>query len=432
MLVDAGLFQGDRETRERNWNDPETDLSTIDAVVLTHAHIDHTGLLPRYVSRGLHAQVYATKATHLLAEVLLPDSGHLQEEEARWRKKAKKSRHKNPKPLYTQADANRALELFKTVPFDKPIEVAKGITVKWRRMGHILGAASLELEADGKQIVFSGDVGRYSIPILKDPEPVDFGDLLLIESTYGDRLHPDSSPEESLTRIINQTHARQGVVVIPSFAVGRAQLVLYYLAELKAKGAIPDLPVYIDSPMACDATEIYLSCPEEFDDEALRLKDNREMSSLKAPQFITRTKDSKRLNSRGGPMIIISASGMLSGGRILHHLKHRISDERNTILFVGFQPKGGRGDWILSGAETMRLLGDEIPIRAHIEQISGLSAHADRGELLQWCKASKGSPRKVAIVHGEPESAEAFKTTLADELKWNCFRPDYLGTYEVD
>lgn len=427
VLIDVGLFQGNRETKARNWDDPH--LGKIDAVLLTHAHIDHTGLLPRYVALGLHAPVYATKATALLADVLLPDSGYLQEEEARWRKRKKRSRHADPKPLYTQADARRSLELFRTVEFHQWKTVAKGVRARWKRMGHILGAASIEVEVGGRKLNFSGDIGRYNIPILKDPEPTDFGDLLLIESTYGDRLHPELSVTDLLTKVINETYARQGVVVIPSFAVGRAQLLLYYLAQLKGQGVIPDLPVYIDSPMACDATDIYQQCPEEFDEELLALSDSQ--SPFSAPTCITSVKDSKYLNTKGGPMVIISASGMLSGGRILHHLKQRVSDENNTILFVGFQPKGGRGDWMLSGAHSMRLLGEEVPIKAQIEQISGLSAHADYREMIQWCRASQGKPGKVAIVHGEPEAAQAFHGRLTGELGWDCFLPDYLETIDI-
>lgn len=431
VLVDAGLFQGDRNSRARNWDDPEVDLASIDAVLLTHAHIDHTGILPRYVKLGLNCPVYATEPTALLSNILLPDSAALQEEEAGFRREYGKSRHKPPKPLYRFRDAKQALKLYRSVKFSRRTQILPDVYATWRRMGHIIGAASIEVKIGGRKIIFSGDVGRYNIPILKDPKPLSFGDLLLIESTYGDRFHPDTDPAGKLARIVNEVVARKGVLLMPSFAVGRAQLLLYYFATLKLAGSIPDIPIVVDSPMAADATEIYLKCPDEYDEQALQLRSNPALAGFRTPKFTTAVADSKGLNNRRGPLVIISASGMLSGGRILHHLKHRISDERTTILFVGFQPKGGRGDWILSGAESLRLFGDEYLIKAHVEQISGLSAHADKNELLRWCQECKGVPRKVAVVHGEPSSAEAFKDTLHRKFSWNTFRPDYLGTYEI-
>ncbi|MCB0338937.1 MAG: MBL fold metallo-hydrolase [Bdellovibrionales bacterium] len=432
ILVDAGLFQGTREWRERNWHDPEIDLKTVDAVLLTHAHIDHTGILPRYVKLGLKCPVFATAATAALAKLLLPDSAKLQEEEAKYRKDYKKSRHHPPLALYTSEDAQSALKLFHPVSFHKAIEIAPGVKATWNRMGHILGAGSIQLEIGGKIITFSGDIGRYSVPILKDPEPVALGDLLLIESTYGNRLHADSNPQMVLKKVIKDTVKRGGVVVIPSFAVGRTQLVLYYLRELKEAREIPNIPIVIDSPMATDATSLYREFPEDYDEEALGIL-GRGTNPFSADKlYFTRSvEESKKINSMIDPMIIISASGMLSGGRILHHLLHRISSPLNTILFVGYQPPGSRGDWIKSGASSLRIFGSEVAIKAKVEEISGLSAHGDREELLRWCTECRTTPGKVAVVHGEPDSAKDFSLALEDKFGWNAFVAEYKQTLEL-
>lgn len=427
ILVDAGLFQGKREWRERNWEDPDIDLSEIDAVLLTHAHIDHTGILPRYYKLGLRCPIFCTKATAALVEVLLPDSAHLQEENAEYRKRKGRSRHDPPLPLYTKEEANAVLKQLKLVSFYKSVEVLPGVKATWRQMGHIIGAASITVKLASKVISFSGDLGRYNIPILKDPEAIDLGDLLLVESTYGDREHQSNDTRESLAEIVNSTVKRKGVVVIPSFAVGRAQLLLYYLRELKEQNRIPDIPVIIDSPMATDATEIYREHAEGYDSEALQLLSEGTPPFTPSKLYFTRNRhESKKLNSINDPMIIISASGMLSGGRILHHLAHRISDSKNTIVFVGYQPPGSRGDWIKSGAKSLRLFKDDIAINAEIEELSGLSAHGDRSELLRWCKACTGMPGRVAVVHGEPDSAKNFSNTLKTELSWNTFVAQYL------
>ncbi|MCB0320376.1 MAG: MBL fold metallo-hydrolase [Bdellovibrionales bacterium] len=432
VLIDVGLFQGTREWRDRNWNDPDVDLKSVNAVLLTHAHIDHTGMLPRYFHLGLHAPIYCTRSTHALCKILLPDSASLQEEEADWRNSSGKSRHHPALPLYTVRDAEAVLENFRTVRYYESIEVAPGVRAKWSPMGHILGAASITLEIDGKRITFSGDIGRYSVPILNDPVPVEFGDLLLIESTYGNRLHSEVNPKERLGEILSKAFKRDGVVVIPSFAVGRAQLLLYYLRELKEEHRIPDVPVIIDSPMAQSATDIYGDNPGDYDKEALDiLRNGRDPFSPSKLYFTKSTQESKQLNSIVEPMIIISASGMINGGRILHHLKHRISSPNNTIVFVGYQPPGGRGDYIQHGAETIRLLGDDVVVRADVETVSGLSAHGDKNELLRWCRECTGTPKKVAVVHGEPESASDFAQTLEETFGWNVRIPKYLDEVTV-
>lgn len=432
ILVDCGLFQGNRDWNEKNWAEPALDLRQVDALLLTHAHIDHVGILPRYHRLGLKCPVFCTKPTQLLSQLVLLDSAHLQEEEAEYRESRGVSRHHPALPLYTTADAEAVLARFRTVPCEKRIEVVPGVFAEWRRMGHIIGACSIRLEIEGKVINFSGDIGRYHVPILKDPQPVAFGDLLLIESTYGDRDHPSVNPQEELARVINETYARRGLVLIPSFAVGRTQSMLYYLRELKLKKQIPDLPIVIDSPMAMDATSIYRESVGDYDEAALGiLKGGKEPFSCPKLRFVRNRSESIQLNSIDEPMVLISASGMLTGGRILHHLRHRVTDPRNTILFVGFQPPGSRGAWIKSKPETVRVFGQELPMRAQVAEISSLSAHADRGEMLRWCKECSGKPTKVAVVHGEPPIAESFAATLRSEMQWDVFVAAYLQTIEL-
>ena len=432
ILVDCGMFQGDRDWNDRNWANPDIDLPNIDAVLLTHAHIDHIGILPRYAAHGLHCPVYATLATRKLSQLLLLDSGRLQEEEAEFRQKPGRSRYSPPLPLYTEAQAAESLKLFRDVRFHKATEIFPGISATWNRMGHILGAGSITLEIGGRRIVFSGDIGRYTVPILKDPEPVKMGDLLLVESTYGDRNHDDTDPKILLEKVIYSAYQRRGIVLIPSFAVGRTQLLLFYIRELKEQGRIPDIPVIIDSPMADDATQLYTECTEDYDEHSIGiLESGRKPFTTSKLRFIRSRTESIALNSINEPMILISASGMLTGGRILHHLFHRISNPDNTLLFVGFQPKGGRGSYIKSGAKSLTLFGKEVSIRAHVEEISGLSAHGDRRELLRWCKSCEGRPGKVSVVHGEPDAANAFAETLRRECSWNAQVAGYKQTIDV-
>ena len=427
LLVDCGLFQGDRSWREKNWQVPLFDPREISAVLLTHAHIDHTGMLPRYRALGLHAPVFCSPATAELTRLLLLDSGRLQEEEASYRSEHGKSRHTPPLPLYTEADAQSAVTLLKPTQINSSTKIADGIYAEWSLMGHILGACAITLTIGQKKITFSGDIGRFGEPILADPSPVPLGDLVLVESTYGDRLHASNGdPRDTLANIITRTARRGGIVIIPSFAVGRTQTLLYYLRELKETKKIQDIPVVVDSPMARDATSIYQKYTNEYDAAALAILKKGFLPFQLPKLFFTRERsESIKLNSINDPMIIISASGMLTGGRVLHHLKHRVSDERNTILFVGFQPTGSRGAWLKQGNRSMTLLGDEVPVRAEICEMSGLSAHADRDELLRWCKSCPGIPGKVAVVHGEPTCAAAFSSTLQRELRWDTTVPQY-------
>lgn len=429
-LIDCGLFQGPRELREMNWAKPSFNPSEIKAVLLTHAHIDHTGFLPRLYKLGLRCPIYCTSATQDLCKILLPDTGRLQEEETEFRQKSGRSRHHPPLALYTEKDALETLKLFKTVDSNRKIFFEKDFSAEWFTMGHIIGASGINLRGDDVSITFSGDIGRYNVPILKDPQLVELGKLLLIESTYGDRLHSETPVKEQMATIINQTVKRGGAVVIPSFAVGRAQTLLYFIRELKNDKLIPDIPVIIDSPMASDATTIYQRHADEFDQAAKDMLYSKcspfACSNLAFTQSAT---DSKKLNTIHEPMIIISASGMLTGGRILHHLYNRISSPKNTILFVGYQSPGGRGAWIKSGATSLKLLGEEVAIHAQISEISGLSAHGDYLELLRWAESCQGTPQAVAVVHGEPESAKVFADKLKSKFNWNTFIPAFGEQY---
>ena len=432
LLIDCGIFQGEREWREKNWEPPQFAPADISAVLLTHAHIDHIGMLPRYYRLGLKAPVYCSPATADLTKLLLVDSGSLQEEEANFRARHKRSRHNPPLPLYTEKEAVGSLDLLRPTPLGKALQITDSIVATWTPMGHILGACSITLEIGEKRIVFSGDIGRYGEPVLVDPMPARLGDLLVIESTYGDRVHPLVDTEEMLAEVVTQTAKQGGLVLIPSFAVGRTQTLLYHLRELKKAKRIPDIPVIVDSPMALDATDIYRRHIDEYDAESKGLlKSGFHPFTLPKLYFIRDRAESIALNSIDEPMILISASGMLSGGRVLHHLKNRVSDSRNTVLFVGFQPPGSRGYWLKKGSETIRILGEEIPVRARIAEISGLSAHADRNELLRWARSCVGTPGKVAIVHGESESAQSFAGELKREFGWNVIIPTYGETVEV-
>ena len=434
ILIDAGIFQGDSQWKVKNWEAPPFQLSKVDAVLLTHAHIDHTGMLPRYFKLGLKAPVFCTESTAKLAALLLRDSAHLQVEEAKYRQKPGRSSHPNPQPLYEPMDADAAIAAFSPVPFGTEIAVCDGVTARWIRAGHILGAASIELNIGGKRIAFSGDIGRYGVPILRDPEPIRCGDLLLIESTYGNREHEERDPLASLGEIITRTAKRRGVVVIPSFAVGRCQQLLFDIRELKAHGSIPDIPVIVDSPMAADVTELYLRSAAEYDEETLQLtKAGRSPFSFPKLGFTQSREDSIKLNSIDEPMIIISASGMLTGGRVLHHLRNRVSSPNNTVLFVGHQPVGGKGWYMQQGHPTVRLFGEEVPLRAELATISSLSAHGDHSDLRRWltnCTSSSNLPARIAVVHGEPAVASEFAAELSKEVA-PAKNPGYLESWRV-
>jgi len=434
ILIDCGLFQGLKELRLRNWSPLPVDPKSIEAVALTHAHIDHIGSLPRLVKEGFKGPVFSTSATRALAGLLLPDSAHLQEEEARYANEAGSTKHDPALPLYTVEDACAALRHFETFEYGRRREILPGITLTFARAGHILGSAicTLELAGSRQRIVFSGDLGRYDAPILRDPEPVEYATTLLVESTYGDRTHGAVKAIDALASAVSDAVVRKGMIVIPSFAVGRTQEILYDLRALEEADRIPTLDVFVDSPMACDATPIYLAHPEDHDLDMTALLE-RGISPLatRRTHFVTSVEDSKKLNDRAGPAIIISASGMATGGRILHHLKHRLPDPKNTILFVGYQAEGTRGRRLLAGEKEIRIYGEMVKVSARVAAVSGFSAHGDWRELMRWMSGFRAPPKQTFLVHGEAPALEALRQRVAQN-GWPVRVPPHLETVQLD
>ncbi|HPD25439.1 MAG TPA: MBL fold metallo-hydrolase [Candidatus Marinimicrobia bacterium] len=435
-LIDCGLFQGLKELRLRNWEPFPISPEDIDAVILTHAHIDHTGYLPRLVHYGFKGTIYATTATTDLCQILLPDSAHLQEEDAEYANKKHFSKHSPALPLYTTEDALQALELFTPIAYGSRLQLDDGVSLTFRDAGHILGSSfiDLRLSIDGEQrrLLFSGDLGRPNQPILRDPHTVFGADYLIVESTYGDRLHGNEDPKEVMARIINESIRRGGVLLIPSFAVGRTQELLYTIRELEEANRIPHLPIYMDSPLAIKATKIFSKNKQDFDlkSKTLELKGKNVLETAKL-HFAQTQEESKAINKIKSNAIIISASGMATGGRILHHLFNRLPDPKNTVLFIGYQAVGTRGRTILDGAESVKIHGQYVPIRAHIESTSCFSAHADYHEILAWLSNFNSGPRKVFIVHGEPEPARSLSDKINQHFGWSTELPEYLSQYQI-
>jgi len=437
LLVDCGLFQGLKKLRLRNREPLPINAGSIDAVVLTHAHIDHTGYLPRLVKDGFSGPVYCTRGTAGLCGVMLMDSAHLQEEEAKWANKKGYSKHEPALPLYTKEDAEAAIGLFEPTAYDHRLALSKGLVLWFRNAGHILGSSFVCIEWENsrgqkRKIVFSGDLGRPDKPVLRDPVQVSEADYLVLESTYGDRLHGEESTRAALAKVISDSAARGGVLLIPAFSVGRTQELIYNIREMEEAGEIMKLPVFVDSPMAIKATRVYKADTEDHDLQAALLKVRGvDIFRTRHIKFTESTKQSIELNGFNGPGIIISASGMLSGGRILHHLANKMDDPRTTILFIGYQAEGTRGRAILEGAESVKIHGEHVPVKAHIETISGYSAHADYEEIMAWLQGFTTKPKKTFVVHGEPESSAA----LAGRLKGTGFHPyvpEYQETVELD
>ncbi|MEQ6290061.1 MBL fold metallo-hydrolase RNA specificity domain-containing protein [Vogesella sp. GCM10023246] len=414
ILLDCGLFQGFKQLRLRNWSGLPFNPADLDAVVLSHAHLDHSGYLPALVRDGFRGCIYATEASCALASILLPDSGYLQEEEADYANRRGFSKHSPALPLYTEADAEKALEYFVPLPFHQRRDILPGVQLLLRPAGHILGAATVEIVADGVTLVGSGDLGRQQDPIMKPPEYVQRADYLLLESTYGNRRHPPQAPEEVLEQVINRTVARHGITIIPSFAVERAQVLMYFLYRLKRAGRIPrQLPIYLNSPMASDVTAVY----QQFRDSH-KLSDEDCLGMCQVAQMVRTVEESKRLNELREPAVIIAASGMATGGRVLHHLKAFAPNPRNTLLFSGFQAGGTRGALIVAGADSVRIHGQEVPINAEVVAMEHLSAHADSDEIMQWLNGFAQPPRQTFIVHGEPDAADALRRRISVEKHW--------------
>lgn len=429
LLVDCGLYQGPKPLRERNWQPFPIDPASLDAVVLTHAHVDHSGYLPALARDGFRGPVYCTRRTAELCHIVLPDAGHLQEEEAAYANRKGYSKHEPALPLFTAEDAEAMLDQLHPVGFDAPREVAPGVLTVFRRAGHILGSAHVTLQVEGAPggIGFSGDLGRPSHPLLRPPEPPQSCDAaLVIESTYGDRSHDDARLEADLADAIRRTAERGGVIVIPAFAVDRTEVVLYRLKQLMDRGLVPQLPVYADSPMALDALEVYRSAVADGDEE-LRPGLAGEGDPFDPGNLIEArdVSDSKAIHEVSGPAIIVSASGMATGGRVLHHLARRLSDPANAVFLVGFQPAHTRGRELLDGRRLLKMLGRYVPVRAEIVDVTGLSVHADRGELLGWLRSAKTEPQIVYVVHGEPGPSHALRDAIERELGWNAVVPKY-------
>lgn len=423
ILVDCGLFQGYKQLRLRNWAPLPVEPGSIDAVILTHAHIDHSGYLPLLCRSGFRGRIYCSHGTLELCRILLPDSGHLQEEDAKFANRHGFSKHHPALPLYTQADAAEALKQFSAVPNGQPFHPVPGITAQFTHAGHLLGARSVRLASSATSVLFSGDLGRPHDLILHSPEPPPASDYLVIESTYGDRRHPAIDPEEELARWLRRASDRNGITLIPTFAVGRAQTLLLYIDRLRRRGEIADLPVYLDSPMAIDATALYATLRREH---KLEPEACRRMGSV--AHLVSTPEQSKGLDLKRAPMILLSASGMATGGRVLHHLKVFAGDPANLILLAGFQAPGTRGAALAHGARTIRIHGVEYPVRAEVGQLLASSAHADADELITWMRKPPRPPLQTFIVHGEPEASEALRYRVNHELSWNALVPEYRDT----
>lgn len=418
LLVDCGLFQGYKNLRVMNWEPFPFDPATLDAVVLTHAHLDHSGVLPLLVKQGFRGPVFATPSTIDVCEILLPDSGRIQEEDAEYANRHKLSQHQPALPLYTEEDARRALRRLEPLPFEQPGALPGGLQLRLRRAGHILGASAVELTGSGSTVLFSGDVGRPDDPIMQPPAPIANADHVVIESTYGDRLHERQDAENTLGDLIRRTAARGGIVVIPAFAVGRAQALLYAIHRLKARAAIPDLPVFLNSPMAIDMTALYHRYRVEH---RLSVEECSGMCKVAKP---TRTvEESRALNALRYPAVILSASGMATGGRVLHHLKALGPDRRNTVVFAGYQAGGTRGARLLAGERSIRIHGEDVAINAEVVSLPGMSAHADSAQLVQWLSTSPRPPRGVYLNHGEAGPADTLRQRIERELGWKAMVP---------
>jgi len=421
VLVDCGLFQGLKELRERNWAPLPVHPASIEAVVLTHAHIDHSGWLPRLVANGFRGPIYCTAGTADLCSLVLPDAGHLQEEDARLANKGRFTKHRPALPLFTEADARQALTLLRRVNFNQPLSVVPGLNAEFMNAGHLLGSAFVRMtraDGSGGKVLFGGDLGRYGRPVLPDPTPGVDADVLLVESTYGDRIHPAEDDGSELAQIINDAIKTKGKVIIPAFAIGRVEEVLYWLRQLERSGRIPKIPVFVDSPMAVKALDYYAEHSAELDPDVR--SGAAEVSAFATARFeaVASVQESKEVTAMGGPAIVISASGMATGGRVLHHLAAALPDDRNAVVFVGFQAAGTRGRQLVDGAKQTKMHGNYVSVNAKIHRLDGMSAHADASEIIRWLRTFRRAPKMTYLVHGEPSAQTALQARIAAELKW--------------
>ena len=457
VLIDCGLFQGLKELRDRNWRDLPVKASDITAVVLTHAHLDHCGYLPRLVAQGFRGRIFCTPGTQDLCRIVLPDSGRIQEEDAENANRHSYSKHSPALPLYTEADAFRAISLLQPVGYDRPVPVADGVEAEFINAGHLLGSAYARVRTGGTTILFGGDLGRFGRPVLPDPTMVETADYLLVESTYGNRVHEKDDDGERLAQAIKATAERGGKILIPAFAVGRVEELLYWVRRLENERRIPVLPVFVDSPMATEALSRYTERvreldpelqPEERDEKAPHgradkdeprderrehARRERQVSIFCTERFrtIASPQESKELTASRMPAIVISSSGMATGGRVLHHLKAALPDPRNTVLLVGFQAVGTRGRQLADGAPAVKIHGQNIPVHARVEKIDSMSAHADSVEILHWLGGFTSAPRMTFLVHGEPVAMEALQVAIKAKLGWNTTLPKHEETVEL-
>jgi metallo-beta-lactamase family protein len=432
VLVDCGLFQGLKELRQRNWDEFPVPPASIDAIVLTHAHLDHVGYLPRLIAQGYKGRVFCTAGTMDLCRLVLPDAGRIQEEDARQANKHGYSRHAPALPLYTELDAQRALTHLQPIGYDREFEIADGVFVRLLPTGHLLGSAFVLARLDGgKSILFGGDLGRYARPVLPDPTDALQADVVLCESTYGDRDHEPDDNGERLATVIRETAARGGKVIVPAFAIGRVEELLYWVRRLEQERRIPVLPVYVDSPMATEALKYYIARVSELDADMRPTRKDVSTFATARFQTVASPQQSKELTASRRSAVVISASGMATGGRVLHHMAKALPDPRNTVLFVGYQAAGTRGRSLVDGAREVRIHGQGISVAAQISRIDSMSAHADRGEILRWLGTMPGRPERLCLVHGEPQPMDALKQMIVQRLGWNTLTPTHQESIAI-